>query len=81
MTGLRECPRAGCTKRISGDLFACSPHWYSLPPEIRDAIWKAWRAYQRRQTGPPRSGGRTTALEDLHAAHARAFTYWGQAAP
>ncbi len=70
MTGLRECPRAGCTKRISGDLFACSSHWYSLPPEIRDAIWRAWRAYQR-------DGD----LERLASAHGKAFAFWGQAAP
>jgi hypothetical protein len=64
----RTCPRDGCDKVISSDLFACSRHWYTLPRVIRDDIWHAWRAYDR---------GNGT-LEDLQAAHGRAFTFWGQ---
>lgn len=67
----RTCPRRGCTKTISGDLFACSPHWYSIPPEIRDQIWLAWRAYQRG----------TGTIEQLSKAQGKAFTRWGQDGP
>lgn len=71
MSALRECPRAGCTKRITSDLFACSSHWYSLPRAERDAIWRAYRAWS--------AGGGTFA--DLETAHDRAFAIWGQDGP
>ncbi len=68
----RTCPRVDCSKRITGDLFACSRHWYSLPGDVRDGIWQAYRAYQRDKPG---------AIDQLEAAHARAFAAWGQDGP
>lgn len=68
MADLRTCPRDGCTKKIGSDLFACSGHWYSIPPEIRDDIWRAFRAWQRG----------TGTLEQLQTAQGRALAHWGQ---
>lgn len=68
MASLRTCPRDGCTKKLSADLFACSPHWYSIPPNVRDEIWRAWRAYQRG----------TGTLDELEQAQAKALAHWGQ---
>lgn len=68
MASLRTCPRDGCSKKISTDLFACSPHWYSIPPDIRDGIWLAFRAWQRG----------TGTLDQLEAAQAKALAHWGQ---
>lgn len=64
MSDDHNCPYEGCTKRIGRDLFACSRHWYMLPEDIRDAIW---RAYRRHGVGP-----------ELIAAHERAYAAWGQ---
>lgn len=71
MSGLRECPREGCTKRISSDLFACSRHWFTLPKDVRDDVWRAYRAWTN-------GNGE---FAELEAAHARAFAAWGQDGP
>jgi hypothetical protein len=65
---VRRCPYEGCTKRIGRELFACSRHWFTLPPDVREEINRAWRAYSR---------GNGT-LDALTAAHERAYTAWGQ---
>lgn len=68
MSGLHQCPHAGCTRRITSDLFACSQHWFTLPETIRTRIHRAYRNYSR--------GGGTFA--DLTAAHAQALSFWRQ---
>lgn len=67
----RTCPRAGCTKTITGDLFACSSHWYSLPAATRHDIYRAYRRW---------SAGHGS-LKALTAAHTVAYTHWGQDGP
>lgn len=34
-----ECPRKGCTKRVSNTEFACRTDWYALSTEVRKEIW------------------------------------------
>lgn len=34
-----ECPRKGCTKRVSITQFACREDWYALSTETRKEIW------------------------------------------
>lgn len=67
----RRCPREGCSKTITGDLFACSTHWYSLPQAIRHEIYRAYRRW---------SAGHGS-LKALTEAHAAAYGYWGQEGP
>lgn len=67
----RTCPRAGCTRTITADLFACSTHWNALPSKVRDDIWSAFRRYKR---------GRGDVLA-LVEAHDAAFAVWGQDGP
>lgn len=33
-----KCPRRGCTKVVSNKEFACRPHWFELPRDIRDEV-------------------------------------------
>lgn len=56
----RTCPRPGCTKVVAVGVFACGPHWFELPLEIRRPISLAWR---RVMVGP---------LVDAVAAHRKA---------
>jgi hypothetical protein len=59
--GKHECPRPNCTARVRNDLLACRPHWFELPRDIRDRVWRAW----------------TTGSVIAHrAAVSDAITYW-----
>lgn len=33
-------------------MFACKPHWFSLPKPMRDAIWREYRPGQERDKQP-----------------------------
>ena len=37
------CPRPGCDRAVSDDMFACRPDWYALPEQIRADIWSGYR--------------------------------------
>lgn len=39
---MRKCPHPDCTEEIGAKQFACFTHWYGLPREIRDPLWRAW---------------------------------------
>lgn len=51
-TRQHHCHWPGCTRQVPPARFACRPHWYSLPIDLRNAIWKAYRPGQER-TGRP----------------------------
>lgn len=38
-----DCPATGCTRHIGARQLACRPHWFMIPPDLRDAVWSAWR--------------------------------------
>lgn len=38
------CPYPGCMRQVGSDYLACGPHWLMLPLNLRNAIWRAWRA-------------------------------------
>ena len=40
---MNACPHPGCDRPKDSDKFACKPHWFSLPKEIRDDIWRGFR--------------------------------------
>lgn len=37
------CPATGCEQLVGFDQLACRPHWFSLPPALRQRIGRAWR--------------------------------------
>jgi hypothetical protein len=39
-----ECPSDGCTRSVPQTQLACREHWYALPKEIRDEVWRTYRA-------------------------------------
>lgn len=63
----RTCPRPGCTKVMSAGVYACGPHWYELPADIRGSISQAWWSALRGSVG---------ALERHEAATDRAEQWW-----
>lgn len=67
----RTCPRAGCNRTITPDLFACSTHWNALPASVRDPIWRTYRRWKRGDAS-------TVELDD---AHGGAYAIWGQVGP
>jgi hypothetical protein len=40
---MSTCPYPECEKEIGETLFACRPHWFSLPAELRAKIWRNYR--------------------------------------
>jgi len=46
------CHAQGCSVQVPRKIFMCRKHWYQLPKDIRDAVWKAYRPGQE-QDGRP----------------------------
>jgi hypothetical protein len=61
--GQHICPYPECEQRLPEQMFACKPHWFSLPLGVRQGIW---RAYRREGVGSP----------ELFEAHAAATEWW-----
>lgn len=40
----RTCRVKGCDRVHPWRMFCCKPHWYALPQEMRDEIWRRYRA-------------------------------------
>jgi hypothetical protein len=70
MTLLRQCPGPECRTQISPDRFACINHWYALPDEIRNEIWRTYRARLR-----ARGSDKKAAIADHQAAMARGIEF------
>lgn len=43
---LHTCHWPGCPKRVKPSVWGCRSHWYTLPIDLRNAIWKAYRPGQ-----------------------------------
>lgn len=41
--GTHECPAPGCVTRVRREQLACPPHWYAIPADLRERLWRAWR--------------------------------------
>jgi hypothetical protein len=41
-----HCHWPGCTVEVPPKLWGCKKHWYSLPAELRAAIWREYRPGQ-----------------------------------
>lgn len=46
MSTQHRCPWPLCVARVDADLWGCKRHWYLLPPELRRALWEAYRPGQ-----------------------------------
>lgn len=46
------CHAYGCTKVVPPRLFLCAKHWYMLPQEMRDAVWREYREGQEVRKDP-----------------------------
>jgi hypothetical protein len=40
------CHWPGCGKEVPPSMWGCSLHWYRLPKDLRDRIWRAYRPGQ-----------------------------------
>lgn len=49
-----ECHWPGCGKQVPPAMWGCRKHWYDLPIDIRNAIWKTYRIGQERDGSPSR---------------------------
>lgn len=41
---MSTCPHPDCDAEVSSSTFACRPHWFSLPPGLRNRIWANFRS-------------------------------------
>lgn len=39
---MHTCHWPTCTKEVSPKMWGCKPHWFRLPKEMRDVIWKLY---------------------------------------
>lgn len=49
---LHTCHAEGCETTVPPRLFACRKHWFMLPQEIRDAVWREYSPGQERRKDP-----------------------------
>jgi hypothetical protein len=54
-----------CRRPVPFDMWGCSRHWFTLPPEIRNAITRGW------------SFGRSRHSPEWRAAHEQALVWIG----
>ena len=60
-----KCPHPSCQKDVPSNRYACPAHWFQLPVEIRDLIWKGYRP----------KGSNT---QDWHKGHSEAKDFWAK---
>lgn len=49
-----HCHWPGCTRKVPPALWGCKQHWYLLPRDLRDRIWKSFRPGQEDAKTPSR---------------------------
>lgn len=47
-----HCHWTGCTKQVPPAMWGCKQHWFRLPKEIRDEIWRTYRPGQEKTLTP-----------------------------
>lgn len=65
-TRQHHCHWPGCERQVPPAKWGCRQHWYSLPMDLRNAIWRAYVPGQER-TGKPSAA---------YVAAARAVQEW-----
>lgn len=49
-----HCHWPGCTRKVPPALWGCKEHWYALPRELRDRIWRTFKPGQEQSKTPSR---------------------------
>jgi hypothetical protein len=44
MSETNKCPHPSCARQKPREVYACRPHWQSLPKKIRNLIWDGYRS-------------------------------------
>lgn len=47
-----NCHWPGCAVEVPPKLWGCKRHWFALPKEIRDRIWRTYRPGQEIDKAP-----------------------------
>jgi hypothetical protein len=48
------CHWPGCVRKVPPALWGCKEHWYLLPRELRDRIWRTFKPGQEQTKTPSR---------------------------
>ena len=51
-TRSHHCHWPGCTRQVPPAMWGCRPHWFALPVELRNKIWRAYEPGQERTMTP-----------------------------
>jgi hypothetical protein len=51
-TRRHHCHWPGCDKQVPPAMWGCRPHWYSLPDDLRNAIWRSYAPGQEVKGSP-----------------------------
>jgi hypothetical protein len=54
LTRSHHCHWPGCERQVPPATWGCRPHWYTLPQELRDRIWRTYRPGQEVNGTPSR---------------------------
>ena len=46
-----RCAAPGCNLQVPMHMMMCSPHWNTLPPDLRNRIWDAYKAKEQNKPG------------------------------
>ena len=47
-----HCHWPGCERKVPPAQWGCRPHWFKLPPDLRNRIWRAYQIGQE-ESGRP----------------------------
>lgn len=53
--GRHTCHWPGCSQSVPPAMWGCREHWYRLPKELRDRIWRTFRPGQEISKTPSRA--------------------------
>jgi hypothetical protein len=48
------CHWPGCARQVPPAMWGCKAHWYALPKDLRDEIWRTYRPGQEKTLTPSR---------------------------
>ncbi len=51
-TRAHTCHWPGCERQVPPAMWGCSHHWFKLPKQIRDKIWRTYRPGQEKDMSP-----------------------------
>jgi hypothetical protein len=51
-TRRHHCHWPGCDAQVPPAMWGCRKHWYALPADLRNRVWKSYRPGQERDMRP-----------------------------